>query len=242
MRLTIPMAFACGCLWAQPAFDVASVKPSDPSATGGWVFFLPGGRFQVVNSELIFIIQNVYDLKAYQIVDGPKWIADWKYRFDIEAKGDPSVPRSQLKLMATAMLADRFQLKAHHETREMPVYMLVEAKKGFKLHVAKDDPPHLSAGGIESVSPGVTQGRKVTMADFIGGLARDVNRPILDGTGYKETFDFRLEWAPDGAQVTDDARPWLFDALEEELGLKLESRTAPVDVLVIDRVAQPSAN
>src|ERR1700723_1368814 len=102
MRLTIAMAFACGCLWAQPAFDVASVKPSDPNETGGRAYFPPGGRFEAQNCQLIFIIQQVYGLKDYQIVDAPKWISDWKYRFDIEAKGDLSAPRDQLKLMAQA--------------------------------------------------------------------------------------------------------------------------------------------
>jgi uncharacterized protein (TIGR03435 family) len=242
MRLMFAMALTSGCLLAQAAFDVASVKPSDPNATGGWVYFLPGGRFQVVNCQLIFIIQQVYGLKEYQIVDAPKWISDWKSRFNIEAKGDPSAPRDQLKIMAKALLAERFQLKVHRETRELSVYTMVAAKKGFNLHVAKDEPDRLYAGGIENVSPGVKRGRKVTMEDFIRVFEREVNRPILDGTGYKDVFDFRLEWAPEGVPPSEDARPSLFEALQQELGLKLELRKAPVEVLVVDHAAQPSAN
>jgi uncharacterized protein (TIGR03435 family) len=138
------MGFACGCICAQtaevaPAFEVASVKPSDPKATGGRVQFLPGGRFVAGNCQLSFIIQQVYGLRDFQVVDAPKWISDWKYRFDIQAKAGASVTGAQLRLMAQALLAERFHLKVHRDTREMPVYLLVAGKKGLKLQAGKDD-------------------------------------------------------------------------------------------------------
>jgi uncharacterized protein (TIGR03435 family) len=237
------MACVCGCVRGQPTqFDVASVKASDPNATGGWVRFLPGGRLAVENCQLSFIIQQVYGLRDFQVVDAPKWTGDWKFRFDIQAKGDPSASREQLRLMAQALLAERFQLKVHRETREMPVYAMVAARRGFRLRVEKDDPPHIGPGGIASISPGVLQGRKVHMDDLIRVLAREVNRPILDRSGYAELFDFRLEWAPVDGQPTEDARLSLLDALQEELGLKLEAQRAQVEVLVVDSVERPSAN
>jgi uncharacterized protein (TIGR03435 family) len=242
MRLCWVILLAGGYLGAQPVFDVASVKPSDPEAHGGWVQFLPGGRLSVENSQVTFIIQQIYSVKDYQIADAPKWISDWKYRFDIQAKGDPSASREQLRLMAQALLAERFQLKVHREPREMPVYFLVAAKKGLNLHVAKDDPPRIGAGGIINISPGVKQGRKVAMNDFIRVLAGEVDRPILDKTNYTEPFDFRLEWAPDSIQPGDDGRLSLFDSLQQQLGLRLEPQRAAVEVLVIDRVEKPSVN
>ena len=133
------LLLAAVSLCAQTAFDVASVKPSDPNEQGGRVQFLPGGRFTVENCYLKFIIQRVYEVKDYQIVEAPKWISDWAFRFDIQAKGDPSAPPAQLREMARTLLADRFQLKVHRESRELPVYALVAAKKGFRLHVGKDD-------------------------------------------------------------------------------------------------------
>src|SRR5579883_1883079 len=95
MRLFWIVLLAGGTLQAQPSFDVASVKPADPDAHGGWVQFLPGGKLSVENSQLIFIIQQVYGVKDYQITGAPKWISDWKYRFNIQAKGDPSASREQ---------------------------------------------------------------------------------------------------------------------------------------------------
>jgi len=236
------LLLAAVSLCAQTAFDVASVKPSDPNEQGGRVQFLPGGRFTVENCYLKFIIQRVYEVKDYQIVEAPKWISDWAFRFDIQAKGDPSAPPAQLREMARTLLADRFQLKVHRESRELPVYALVAAKKGFRLHVGKDDGGRLRPGGIEAVAGGVMQGRQVSMEDFVRAIAPNLDRPLLDATAYTRPFDFRLEWAPDTVLSAADSRPSLFDALESELGLKLEPRKAPVEVLVIDRVAKPSPN
>ena len=169
------------------------------------------------------------------MVDAPKWISAWDYRYDIQAKAVAPTTSAQLRLMAQAMLADRFQLKVHREMREVPVYFLVAGKKGLKLDVVKAG----GRGGIESVAEGIIRGRATT-SDLILVLSRGLDRPILDKTGFTEQFDFRLEWASN--PQPEDTRASLFVAIQEQLGLKLDPQKAPVEVLVIDHVEKPSAN
>ncbi len=218
------------------SFDVASIRLADPKTNGGWVRFPPGGRFSVTSCELKFIIQEVYGLKEYQIVDGPKWISEWDFRYNIEARSADKETPDQVKAMAQALLAERFGLKVHRETRDVPVYLLVPAKGGVKLK-----PPSEKRGGIEFVSPGFTRGRKVQMEQFISGLARELDRPILDRTGFADAFDFDLNWAPEHGPA-DDPRPSLFAAIQEQMGLKLDARKAPVEVLVIEHAEKPTGN
>ena len=222
------------CLQGQ-TFEVASIKPSDPKTLGQRVGYQPGTRFTADNCMLSTIIQMVYGLRDFQIVDAPKWISDWTYRYDIQAKAATPQTSEQLKLMARALLAERFALKVHKETREMPVYLLVPAKKGLKLNVTEE-----KARGIEFVEEGVIRGR-ASIDDFIRAISRSLDRPVLDRTGFSGSFDFRLEWAPANPKP-EDARASLFVAVQEQLGLKLEPQKAPVEVLVIDHAEQPSGN
>jgi uncharacterized protein (TIGR03435 family) len=106
------------------SFDVASIRLADPKTNGGWVQFPPGGRFSVTTCELKVIIQEVYGLKEYQIVDGPKWISEWDFRYSIEAKSAERASPEQVKAMAQALLSERFGLKVHRDTRDLPVYLL----------------------------------------------------------------------------------------------------------------------
>jgi uncharacterized protein (TIGR03435 family) len=152
--------------------------------------------------------------------------------------------------MAQALLAERFQLKVHRDTREMPVYVLTVGKNGRKMQTLPNDGRPLTHGAIERVSPGVIRGDNVIMAALIRNLSKNVDRPILDKTEIAEPFDLHLEWAPDNAaakptkteQPPDDSRPSIFAAIQEQLGLKLTAQKAPVEVLVIDHVEKPSAN
>jgi uncharacterized protein (TIGR03435 family) len=175
MRLAALTALACTCtcVFAQaaglaPLFDVASVKPSDPDEPGGRVQYLSGGRFAVENCQLNFILQRVYGVPEFQIADAPKWVSDWKYRFDIQATGDPAASDAQLHAMAQTLLAERFQLKVHRERREMPVYELA-AKKGLTAgnnSVTLTTPPqaaNFAAGDYVAIyesTNGMGQGRR----------------------------------------------------------------------------------
>lgn len=235
---------------AAPAFEVASIRPSDPEEQGGRVQFLPGGRFTVNNAQLIFIIQQVYGLQDYQVAGAPKWISDWSTsRFDIQAKAGASTSEAELRRMAQNLLADRFNLKTHRETRSLPVYELAAAPKGLRLQATqvKDKPP--GAGGIEFAAAGWIRGTNIAMPALIRVLTTLGERPVLDRTGFAGAFDFSLEWAADppaGGRVEAGAqeprRPSLLAALQEQLGLKLAPGKAPVEVLVIDSVEKPTAN
>jgi uncharacterized protein (TIGR03435 family) len=153
--------------------------------------------------------------------------------------------------MAQNLLEDRFQLKLHRETREMPVYLLTQDKNGVKVKVTPDTGAPRGRGGIESVERGWFRGQNLFMQELIGALSqwRYVERPILDRTNYSEAFTFDLKWDADlgtsGARPDaqpEEVRPSLFTALREQMGLKLEPQKAPVEVLVIDHVERPSEN
>ena len=240
----IAAAFLGSFLLAQTAappaaFEVVSIKRADPKEVGGWVLFRPGGRLEVRNSMVAFIVQQAYGVRDFQVVDGPKWISDWNYRFHIDAKASTQLPNDQMRLLTQAVLAERFQLKVHREMRDLPVFLLTAAKSGLKIKTAQDGSAP-KGRGMENVSPGLIQGQ-ATIADLIGAIGRDFGRPIVDKTGFNGMFDFRLDWAPMHAG-SDDMRPALPMALQEQLGLKLDAQKAPVEVLVIDRVETPSGN
>jgi uncharacterized protein (TIGR03435 family) len=254
---TIVAALLASCgLFGQtagrPVFDVASIRPSAPDEKGGWVRFPPGGRFEVHNAQLIFAIEQVYGVKDYQIVGAPKWIVDWNTaRFNIEAKAEGVTSQDQLRSMAQNLLADRFQLKLHRETRDLPVYVLTPGKNGVKFKVTSDNDWPIRSGYVEPVAPGWLQGANITMDKFVSMLSPYNGRPILDRTDYTKAFTFKLQWAveerpgrggSEGDAQPDMARPSLFTALQEQMGLKLVAQKAPVEVLVIDRVERPSEN
>jgi uncharacterized protein (TIGR03435 family) len=201
--------------------------------------FRPGGRLEIRNSMLTFIIQRAYGVRDFQVVDGPKWIYDWTYRFDIDAKAAVEVSNDQIKGMTRAMLVERFQLKVHRETRELPVFLLTPLKSGMRIKPVQDGVAPYGRG-IESVSPGLIKGQ-ATIDDLVRVISREVDRPILDRTEFHGMFDFRLDWAPINTSQEDTRSP-LPTALQEQLGLKFEAQKAPVELLVIDHVAQPSAN
>jgi uncharacterized protein (TIGR03435 family) len=233
-------------------FDVASIRPSDPDEKGGWARFLPGGRFEVLNAQLIFVIEEVYGVRDFQIVDAPKWIVDWNTaRFKIEAKAEGVASQDRLRLMAQNLLEDRFQLKLHRETRDLPVYVLTQGKDGVKVKVTPDNGRPRGSGGIESVERGWIRGENVSMEFFISSLSRRTDRPVLNRTNYTEAFTFSLQWADEGSSgrgaagddaQPDMARPSLFTAVQEQMGLKLVPQKASVEVLVIDHVERPSEN
>jgi uncharacterized protein (TIGR03435 family) len=250
-----------------PAWDVSTIKPSQPDSRGSMMMFTPDG-IRITNVPLLVIVREGFDLEDDRIFGGPAW-AKTSF-FDIEAKVVPedapklkNLTPEQRFQMVIALLQDRCGLKFHHETRDMPVYDLVVAKGGSKLTPSKPDPPAGDSGEKRGNHMLMMHGRghiESTGTD-IHGLTRilsvQFHRTVIDKTGLAGNFDYKLDWTPDDAAPamakasdaslsdnasTETAGPSLFTALEEQLGLKLESSKGPVDVVVIDQLEQPTAN
>jgi uncharacterized protein (TIGR03435 family) len=228
---------------AKPAFEVSTIKPAAPDRNFSFTVS-PGGLVNTTNTSLFDLIKLVYDLHPAQIVGAPGWIEDEK--FDISAKADtpgkPSLP--QLKLMMQGLFADRFHLAFHREKKEMTAYVITEAKGGAKLEKNDSDP-----NGLPSFSGSGQQGMRVsnmTMAEFAPAMqATFLDRPVVDQTGFgKQRYNFVLKWTPDSAPASDrpDAPPDIFTAFQQQLGLRLESTKATVEVMVIDHVEKPGEN
>jgi uncharacterized protein (TIGR03435 family) len=237
--------------YAAPQFEVATIKPSQ--IPGLSLNLSPSGLFEASGTTLSFLIKFAYDLHASQMIGGPSWLDTEKYEVigKPEKPGKPSLP--QLKAMIRKLLADRFQLTVHHEKRELAVYAITVAKSGAKLIANDSDPNGVWSGGISPRSLGY---KNMTMAEFANVLQQAgtiVDRPVVDQTGLGATrYDFAMKWTPDtpqspgepGQRTADDsgALPGLFTAFQEQLGLKLESTKALVDVMFIDKVEKPSEN
>ena len=296
----------------SPTFEVASVKPAEPQAMGMMRVRMGGGpgtpdpgQLTYSNASLKDVLINAYAVKGYQI-NGPKSLDS--ERFDIMAKIPKGATKEQFQLMLQNLLAERFKLTLHHETKELPMYALVVGKGGPKLKESVDDDPaapppppppppppgsdgagpvmgrmRVGADGTPQLPPGV--GKNGMMMMIMNGrmrlvanhrpitallemLSNQLGRPVVDATELKANYDFTLDFAPDGmngpmgmmpppppqhdggpgggapmASAPDAGGPTIFTALQEQLGLKLEQRKGPVDLLVIDRMEKvPTEN
>ena len=252
----------------KPAFEVASIK-LDP-ATGGNATLAdqPGGRFVANHITLRRVIQFAYR-DNQQFLGGPDWLDTDRWNLEAKAPDGTVPPRASAfsmavpdttALMMQSLLEDRFKLKSHRETKELPVYELTVAKSGAKVKLSDDQTPPaaiLGGGGGQRGAPlprgGIRLGRgdmeaqAQTMAIFATALgALYVDRPVVDKTGLKGLYDIRLQWTPDNGlsatAPTTATGPTIFNALEEQLGLKLESSRGPLPVLIIDSVQKPAEN
>jgi uncharacterized protein (TIGR03435 family) len=231
-----------------PAFDVAAIRLHEPAPHERQhiVSSDKSGSFMTQNVSLLAIMQYAFMIPDSRIVNVPPWVKD--QRFDIQAKSNDVVNERLSKLewdqatplkhaMIQALLADRFKLVVHRETRVLPVYELVVSKGGAKLTAAKTE------GMLINHGPGRLEAQGMTVAGMAQELAPDVGRVIVDKTGLNGQFDINLKWTPDDTvNPAADAPPSVFTALEEQYGLKLVAAKGPVEVLVIDHVEQPSAN
>lgn len=260
-----------------PRFAVASIK-RNPSvvpmsmAVPMGAGYRPGGRFVAGNAPVKFLIQRAYAVNGFQVVGGPSWVSTDGY--DIEAKPEGNTTQQQMWLMVQALLADRFKLAMHHETRELPVYDLQAVKGGPKLPAPEGGPcsdvlttlpergqpgpaPPCGPGVAPSGKGLVMAGISVSMPAFARQLTMIMGKQVIDKTGFTGRFSLHLEFAIDDAlagipnpvgldasgQPTDMAdKPTIRTALQEQLGLKLETSKGPVDVLVIDHVERPTEN
>jgi uncharacterized protein (TIGR03435 family) len=239
-KIALSIAFIAVMLAQNKAeFEVASIKPTASQDGSLSVRFPPGGRFSVRNLTLKQLLQNAYAMQDYQVSGVPGWITS--AGFDIEAKasaGTAEPPREQLLEMVQTLLVDRFHIALHRETRQLPIYVLAVGKTGPKLQPAD------SNVGRSKTMLGQMIAQKMSITELANILALDLKRPVKDETGLKGQFAFTLEWSP-GLRESDDrpaSRPSLFTAVQEQLGLKLESAKGPIEVLVIDSAEKPSGN
>lgn len=219
-------------------FEVVSIKPADPNSQETSTYNLPGG-FRGHNLRLFELIMSAWHLNRDQLAGGPSWLetAGW----DIEARYPAGASHSQMPQMLQAMLADRFRLVTHRETHVLPVYALTLAKTGSKLKEG-DGQGGMSAGArFIRYSSG-------TMAELAGQLSSYLHREVIDRTGLTGHYAIKLSFAPvdltaaPGDGATPDPAPSIFQALQSQAGLKLESTKGPVEVLVIDRCEKPTPN
>jgi uncharacterized protein (TIGR03435 family) len=236
-----------------PAFEVASVKINKSGDSNGGSSVRPGGRYIATNITLRALVRSAYGLlHDDQLSGGPSWINSQRFDIIAKAEGNPSteVFRDQARLMLRALLADRFKLKVHNETRELPIYTLVIAKRDGKLGTqlrlsnlancqaasARPDsnvPP--CGGGFART--GHVAARALGFSVLVTAVSNVADRPVVDRTGLTGTFDWDLQWTPVQSLIAESTSDEisLVTALQEQLGLKLEAARGPVKVLVIDR-------
>jgi uncharacterized protein (TIGR03435 family) len=239
---------------AKPSFEVATVKPSPPNQPGKG-FGFRGGRFTTRNTNLNDLIGFTYRLHPKQVVGAPAWFGTDLY--DIEAKPDiAGIPNSeQMQAMLNNLLADRFQLKFHHEKRELSVYVISVGSGSLKVTRTTSPPDGRSAFSFRDL--GDLTVRNQSMPDFATWMGTVLDKPVVDQTQLPGKYDFQLKWTPDESQFatfrgvgatipppSDDpkAPPNLYTAMQEQLGLKMGPAKIPADVIVIDHVEKPSEN
>jgi uncharacterized protein (TIGR03435 family) len=232
-----------GCGFGQASFEVATVKVVDKSKLGDRIVMNLGAvrheELTFGNAALVNCIRFAYNMASDAQISGPDWVKNGEYLYDVDAKGAVGSSREQLQEMMQTLLKERFKLVVHRDQKEMSHYALVVAKGGAKMAPVKEIPPDYSAinygGRINNIMP-------MTLLAYL--LSRfETERPIIDLTGLKGLYEVKLEWALAslGPAATDTPGPSLFTAVEEQLGLKLEGRKGPVEILVVDRAEKNPA-
>jgi uncharacterized protein (TIGR03435 family) len=255
LKLTSVFWFATGVSFANiPAtrltFDVASIKSSQPGNSIYTIKPLAGGTgYTAQNAPVKLMISLMYKVPMRQISGGPDWINT--DRFDIEARADRPYNVDELHVMFQNLLADRFNLKFHKKTKDGPVYALSVDKSGLKM---KPDGSGQALGiPIVPAAGGSFAGTRVPMQFlcwWLGQQLQNDGRPVIDETGLDQSYDFTLSFAPQlPPNVSRDSLPpemqnlpSIFDALKQQLGLKLEAKRGPVEYFVIDHIDKPSSN
>jgi uncharacterized protein (TIGR03435 family) len=221
---------------AAQSFEVATVKPntSGPAAPNG--FFPTPGRLRVLNTPIEQMIHAAFRLPEGSLVGIGGWMQFDRY--DIDAKAAASSTFDEDLTMLRALLIERFQLRFHTETRQSTTLALVVAKNGPKFRQSTDD----GAGGKERIDirPTEISGVNIPFGHFVSVLGAQLKRTVTNATGLSGKFDLSLKYVRDAPDAANG--PTIFAALEDQLGLKLESRKGPVEVMVIDSAAKPSEN
>lgn len=256
---------------AHPQFEVASIKTSTGCENPGSKGAGPSpGRLDMRCTKLADLIRAAYGLfangvsrnpQSLPVSGGPAWIDSDLYDINAKAEGNPRM-EMMMGPMLQALLEDRFKVKVHHETREVPVYALTGVKGGFKLKqleagsctpmtfpptpFAPGQKPACGRSSVQKKGPNLTLDMYgMSMTELCKSLSSRLDRAVIDKTGITGMFDFHLEFSPDdgGAAPPDDtAGPSIFTAVQEQLGLKLEPAKGPGEFLVIDNAEKPSEN
>jgi uncharacterized protein (TIGR03435 family) len=235
---------------------VATIKPTDPGFQGRFIRMESTHQLVARNHALNTLIAAAYNLNPRAISGGPAWIESDHYDILAKAPGEVRPNLDEQTAMLRKLLADRFKLTFHREQKELSIYALTVAKSGSKVKesaVSPDDSPIGPPPLIFVVTPPAVRlpGRYATMAELASVFQRGVlDRPVVDKTGLPGRYDFDLEFTPDETQFSgvlgrppsDAPLPGLFAAIQQQLGLKLETTKGPVDVLVVDRAERPSEN
>jgi uncharacterized protein (TIGR03435 family) len=254
LKLVVLLALGsvCAARLSAQHFDVASVRPNK-SGLPRYGFSPQGNRFTATNVNLLALIEWAYEMEDFRISGGPAWMKSDRFDIAAESEGTPSL--AQLRLMLQPLLADRFHLQVHRQTKVLPVYELSVAKVGSKLKEGRcigTPSPANPCGGTSGSTRGTLIGRAVSLQTVAKDLSGVLSRVVLDKTMLRGEYDFDLTWIPDetfargpgdpDVPTADPNGPSIFTALQEQLGLTLKPAKGLVDVLVIDRAELPDEN
>ncbi len=231
----------------RPSFEVASVKPSDPSDKPGLLRTAPG-RLDLNGVTVKMLIQQAWAISGYRIYGGPSWLDSTQFNIAAKAPDEAgNLSLNQMRPMLRTLLTDRFHLVLHRETKELPLYRLVVSKNGPKFNESAALGEPQSRMGMGQITD-----EKASLDTLASQLGQQLGRFVLNQTGLRGDFAFHVEWTPDpGQNQGGDSDtpppagadgPSLFTALQDQLGLKLESAKGPVEVLVIDHAEKPDEN
>jgi len=250
--VTSSILFAlCTVFGQSPApqpFEVASVRlVAPPYPTGGGPWTVDHGRFGAQVAQVRAVIGWTYGVRGPTLVHGgPDWLDREPYDFEAKA-GNPDANEDQIWAMVRTLLADRFKLAVHRETHEAQVYALVVGKSGSKMQETEGQKNYINWMG-----PGQVVFSEADTSGLISILSSMLESPVLDKTGLKGFYNFKLEFtdpqlqkrlqSQNGGQLPLETRPDIFAALQEQLGLKLDGTKGPVEIVVIDHVERPSQN
>ncbi len=245
-------------------YDVVSIRPNK-SGSGSVQISVDGERFVGTNISVKDLIRYAYDLQNDGLVFAlPGWAGSSKLDVEAKVSADDLAALKNLsdddstaehRLMMQALLADRFALKIHHEKKELPTYALIVLKSGLKIKPADPNNAYenglkrpggvaCGAGSVDTSNTALTA-QAVPLSTLASFLAQKLSRPVDDKTGLTANYDFTLKWSPDEvAQNSENANtpPSIYTALQEQLGLKLESTKGPVDTIVVDHIDPPTEN
>lgn len=235
-----------------PTYEVASIKANTDGDFRLAFDIRPDGTLTATGITLKRLLMTAYNVQGFRLVGGPSWVGS--DRWDLQAKPNRVTSPADVRQMLRTLLEDRFQLRSHPETRKLPVYELAVDRRGVKFQKAKD-----GAEPAVEVTSGSIHLRRATAATFASQLSYALGRPVINKTGLSGEFDFALEWTPepgvDGGPSTAGLPPGtvqppasapegpsIFTAILEQLGLRLKSGRAPVEVIVIDAAKRPTAD
>jgi uncharacterized protein (TIGR03435 family) len=235
------VAFVAQLAWGQAAssFEVASIHRNRGGGLNTQINTSDGGRLTITNASLKTLIRNAYGVLSFQLAGEPSWIDTEMYDIQATTNDAEKITPERLKLLLQSLLAERFALQVHWETRESTVYALLLDKGGPKFPASSGDsnPGMNTQKGPERAT---MTGTAQTMSVLASNLGNQLGRFAVDKTGLSGTWDFTLAW--DLQPTTDPTGPSLFTALREQLGLRLEAQKGPVEILVIDRADHASEN